>query len=395
MSGQWLAAGDRGGTETGRGPAETDLSRAEELLREAEAVARELYGLSDFRLERLPGGRVNDSFLIEGPRERFVLQSLNDIFQGDEAPALNWHLVRLALARRSGLTEPPLPPIFPDRYGRWLASRPDRRGFWRLTGFVAGLTAPRSAQGAREAARLLGFLHHFLNCPLPLELKALPEGDFTNQRLTRPDDFADLKARYHGHPLLPDLEPLLDQAALAADRLPLFPGFLNVFNLHDLTIHGDPKADNFLFSPEGRALCLLDWDSVGPGHLLVDIAEMMRSWGLSGLSGPDPERLAAVLEGYAESGLSLNRDDPDLLAPVLRALALNLGRRYLTDALTQNYFQWDSRRYPSLYQQNRSKAEKLLALADYMLEHEPQLGEIFRKSYDSGLTRRREPPILQ
>ena len=363
-------------------------------LRDAGEVARELYGFEAFHLTRLPGGRVNDSFLIESDQGAFVLQRLSDFFMGDEAPALNWRLVRQALSERSGLADPPLPPIFPDRFGRWLASPPGGRGFWRLTGFVAGRPAPQSPAGAREAARLLGFLHHFLNSPQPLELRPLPEGEFTNQRLTRPDDFAAIGLHYRGHPLLDELAPLLDQAAQAAARLPLFPGFLNLFSLRDVTIHGDPKADNFLFSPDGRALSLLDWDSAGPGHLLVDIAEMMRSWGGAGPAGPDPDRLAAVLEGYAESGLRLTRDETELLAPLLRAIVLNLTRRYLTDALAQVYFQWDSRNYPSLYQQNRLKAEKMLALDDYLLDHELQLGRIFQKSYALGLTRRQEPPVF-
>jgi hypothetical protein len=81
----------------------------------------------------------------------------------------------------------------------------------------------------------------------------------------------------------------------------------------------------------------------------------------------------------------------ELLPAVWRALALNLSRRYLTDALAEVYFLWDSRLYPSLYDQNRQRGADLLALADHLLEREMDLVELFRGAARRGLARRAEP----
>jgi hypothetical protein len=117
---------------------------------------------------------------------------------------------------------------------------------------------------------------------------------------------------------------------------------------------------------------------------------MLRSWGGS---APDraafDDRLAAVVEGYAETGLPLDPGEVRLLPPVLRGLTLNLARRYLTDALAEVYFQWDSQAYPSLYEQNLAKAQKLLDLAEAVLEREMPLGDRLLRAHRAGQARRR------
>lgn len=376
---------DRAGLNGGAPPAAEASEEA--LMIEAGLVGRELYGLSELRLTRLAGGRVNETFLAESRQGRFILQRLNDFFRGDEALGLNWFRIRRAVEIRSGLPEPPLPPIYADLQGRCLAGRPDPGGgTWRLTGFVEAVPAPKTPAGALEAARLLGTLHQHLNRPVPLELKPLPEGEFTNQRLNRPEDFTVLLETYKGHPHLSEVGPLIGRAAEAAGMLPFFPGFLDVFSHHDVVIHGDPKADNFLFTPDGRAAVLLDWDTAGYGHVLVDLSEMLRSWA----ARKDPDHpldraaLAAVAEGYAHSGLPLAEADLEILPPVLRAIALNLCRRYLTDALAEVYFKWDRENFSSPHSQNMARAASMLEMCDYILDHEMPLAETLKESYLRG-----------
>ncbi|MDR0882021.1 MAG: phosphotransferase [Candidatus Adiutrix sp.] len=358
------------------------------LLAEAEAATRDFFDLPAASLEHLPGGRVNETFLVTAAGSRFILQRLNDFFQGDEALGLNWRLVQEAIESRVGSRKTLMPPIFPDKEGRFLASGPHLPGHWRLTGFLEGRPAPRTRPSARAAARLLGSLHCCLNTPAPLPLRPLPEGEFTNQRLTRPEDFEALTTTYRRHPHLREVRALIAAGAEAARQLPFCPNYLAVFSLHDVVTHGDPKADNFLAAPSGEeARALLDWDSVGYGHVLVDLAEMLRSWGPQPRAG-DPAvafgNLAAVVEGYAETGLELTSGELAVLPPVLRGLILNLARRYLTDALAEVYFKWDRQAYPSLYLQNRARAETLLALADYLWHREITLIHLFETAYARG-----------
>lgn len=348
-------------------------------INEAATAAREFFGLAEPRPSRLDGGRVNESYLIDSRDGRFVLQRLHVLFRGNAALGSNWQTVYQTVCDRSKCPEPPLPPIFPDLEGRYLASGPQVDGFWRLTAYQAGRPADKSAQQARLAARLLGFFHRHLNLPAPVELDPPPEGELTNQRLSRPDEFEELADHYRGHPHLEELKPLIEKSAEAACQLPTFPGFINIFSVKDVIIHGDPKADNFLISLKGDSAVLLDWDSVGYGHVLVDLAEMLRSWGWlksAEASSMDMDNLAAVIEGYCETGLELNPAELELLPPTLRAIALNLCRRYLTDALAEVYFKWDSRHYPSLYLQNKARADSMLSLAGHLLQREMQMIDV-------------------
>lgn len=375
------------------------------LLIEARAAAVSLFGLKEPLLARLPGGRVNESFVAASVEGRFVLQRLNVFFQGPHqvfrrpegsenniAPAVNtavgdnWRAVYLAVLERSGQSEAPLPPIYPDLNGRWLACFPggdgEMGGFWRLTGFLEGLPAPKSPAGAREAAKLLGFFHRHLNQPRPIELTPLPEGEFTNQHLSCAREFERIYGEYRGHPQLEGLRPLIDRAMETAAGFMARPGFSSLFSLRNAIIHGDPKADNYIFAPDGRALALLDWDSVGPGNVLIDVAELLRSWGYLGSEGePDIDSMAAVIEGYALGGLELSPDEVEMLPAVVRAIALNLCRRYLVDALAQIYFKWNGAAYPSLFHQNQARAGAMLTVAENLADMEASLGGVLAERY--------------
>ncbi len=352
------------------------------LTAQAAETAELFFGLSlTAPPQPLAGGRVNDSFRLWAREGDFVLQRLNDSFQGSEALALNWLQVEQRAAS-SGL-KGAIPPLVKSLSGRPLADFAG--GFWRLTGYLPGRPPQKSPAETRQAAALLGRFHRLLNQPAPLELAPLPEGELTNQHLSRPEEFEAIELSYDRHPHLEQIKPLIRQAAEAAWLLPSRPAFLAVFSHHELVIHADPKADNFLFSSSGKALALLDWDSVSLGHILVDLAELIRSWTVfsppGGLPDIDEAKFALVASGYGESGLELSAQDLELIPAVLRAIALNLCRRYLIDSLAELYFRWDSRRYGSLFEQNCRRAETMLQLAESILSQEIKLIEIFARHY--------------
>lgn len=360
-----------------------DAAEAEAEASAARAAA-DLFDLPGARARLLPGGRVNLTFEIESQGRRHVIQRLNDFFQGDEALALNWRRVYEALEERGEGRRPALPHIRPGGRGSYLP-RDDEGGFWRLTEFMPGRPAPLTPGAAESAAGLLGRLHRQLNCPAPVELLPLPEGEFTNSRFNRAEEFEDIVSNYRGHPGLEELKGLVERAAEAARRLPARPELVAVFNLKQVVIHGDPKAANFLFDDDGRALSLLDWDTVSLGHCLIDLAEMMRSWGLGGAGGSDDWGCpGAIVFGYAASGQELEELDLELLPAVLRGIALNLCRRYLVYALAQVYFHLDAEKYPSLYEQNKARAETMLVMADYLVDNEMPLIEFLKGFYEKG-----------
>ena len=356
--------------------------------REAEEVARESFGLADPRAQFLPGGRVNLTFQVESGGGHFILQRLSPFFQNNEALGLNWRRIVMALTMRAA---PPLaPPIFPDKEGLWLSVRPGWGGAWRLTGFRSGRPAAKNPDGAKSAARTLGGLHQVLNSPAPVLLMPLPEGEFTNQHLASEEELIFWSDRYRGHPRQPEIIPLWEKLTAATFELPRHPDFMDVFRLREVVVHGDPKTDNFLEDETGEVRTVLDWDTVSLGHFLTDVGEMLRSFGADAETEVGWATAEAVVEGYAETGPDLTSTEVELLPAIWRALALNLSRRYLTDALAETYFLWDSRLYPSLFEQNRQRGEALLDLADRILDKEMDLMEKFQAAVKRGRIRKAE-----
>ncbi|MGL4208307.1 MAG: phosphotransferase enzyme family protein, partial [Candidatus Adiutrix sp.] len=352
----------------------------------AEQVAQQCFGLKTHSINYLSSGHVNETFLIKTHKGPFILQRLNEFFNASPALGFNWLAVQRAAAERFP-PPAPMPIIQPDLQGNLLTFFPNDLGTWRLTTYIAASPGPKTVFAAKEAAVLLGSFHTVLNTPTPLALEPLPDGEFTNQHLCRSGAFEELLVFYKGHPHLDALSTLIDEAAIACDELPHYPGFIDIFNHHDVVIHGDPKADNFLF--QGRhAAAMVDWDTVSYGHVLIDVAEMLRSWGtilFGGRMGFDLEMAKAIVAGYAETGLPLADDDIKLLPPLLRAIALNLCRRYLTDALAESYFKWDKMAYQSLYEQNRTKAALMLDLAGHILDREIELDDTLTCAYKTSL----------
>lgn len=112
--------------------------------------------------------------------------------------------------------------------------------------------------------------------------------------------------------------------------------------------HGDPKLNNILFdSKTGKAVSIIDLDTVKPGLIHYDIGDCIRSCCNS--AGEMPEQVSqvqfdvktceAILSGYLpEAGTLLTPQDFDLLYDVIRLLPYELGLRFFSDYLAGNQY---------------------------------------------------------
>ncbi|MEM9089181.1 MAG: aminoglycoside phosphotransferase family protein [Cyanobacteria bacterium P01_F01_bin.53] len=117
--------------------------------------------------------------------------------------------------------------------------------------------------------------------------------------------------------------------------------------LHLRPIHGDPKVNNILLDAQGRAISLIDLDTLKPGLVHYDIGDCLRS-GCNPLGEEtedwqrvefDTNLAKAMLEGY----LSLAKDflieqDYHYLYDAIRLIAFELGLRFFTDYLAGNVY---------------------------------------------------------
>jgi Ser/Thr protein kinase RdoA (MazF antagonist) len=112
-------------------------------------------------------------------------------------------------------------------------------------------------------------------------------------------------------------------------------------------IHGDPKAENFLFRRDCcAALSLIDLDTVAPGLLAYDLGDGLRSLGNpAGEKPPSANRVhfdigicRRFLTGYRAAGFSLNEAETEQIYHGVRLLTFELGLRFLTDYLENDRY---------------------------------------------------------
>jgi len=221
---------------------------------------------------------------------------------------------------------------------------------WRTLELVEGArTAHRfdgpaqAADGAATAARLVADLAD-LHPPLP---EVIPDFHDVPRRLCGLERAREDDTHARARTCTAEVDAVLAHTRVALDvddaradgRLP------------ERTVHNDAKVANLLFDAgTDAALCLVDLDTVGPGTVLFDVGDLVRSGAVAGGEDGDPgsvridhDIVGAVLESYASAGSGfLSRSEADLLASAGPLMALEAAARFLTDHLRGDvYFRVD------------------------------------------------------
>lgn len=311
----------------------------------------------------LGSGNVNDTFLVQcRGGERYVLQRLNGaVFPrphqvmanlerlGQHCTGRGWP--QAEHPRRWELPRPlaPRPEAPGAGAGAWL----ERSGaLWRLLTYVNDSVSHDVLPGpghATELGRALGGFHRLVHDLPCSELHdTLPGFHVTPGYLAAYDGLLasgeavgagfDRDAEAHCARFIAarrTLAPVLEEAR-AAGQLQLRP------------IHGDPKVNNVLFSAaDGRAVALIDLDTVKPGLLHCDIGDALRS--ACNPAGEEATSLAAVqlelalarplLAGYLELAVPiLSSADLAFIPVAVRLLSFELGLRFFSDHLAGNRY---------------------------------------------------------
>lgn len=311
------------------------------------------WGLEAERVDPVEAGHINRTYRIETGKETFALQWVNPIFD----PAIHFDIqVVTATLARAGLATPRLIPAG----GRLWVEAQDG-GVWRLMTWIEGEMLLRADGPARcrEAGRLLGRFHRALwNL----------EHDFCGARPGVHDTARHLAAleeatrSHRGHRLYDRIAPVADAILEAARDLAPLAG------LPGRVVHGDPKISNVIFAPDGRAVCLIDLDTLARMPLAVELGDAFRSW--CHPRGEDEEglfvlsRFEAGLGGWAGAvGDRLTPDERAAVVPAVETVALELAARFCRDAFEESYFGWDRGRFASAAEHNLQRARAQLGLA--------------------------------
>lgn len=331
-------------------------------------------------------GLINETFSLDAGGRRYVLQRINRaVFPDPEQIMVNLQVLdeHLVAQADAGLH---LPELISTRDGA-LCLRDDEGECWRLMTFIPNaVTLERLADvaQAREVGTVLGRFHR-LTAALSCERLGLSLPDFH----ATPVYLARLLARIETAIEDADLRACLDFVSSRHALARVLDEALQDGRLRLRVTHGDPKLDNILFAADdGRAMALIDLDTVQPGLIQHDLGDCLRSCCNQRGESADGESAvrfdlalcAAILDGYAqEMREALTAADSDLFYDAIRVLPFELGLRFLTDHLEgDRYFRVSERG------ENLHKARVQFALVADIERQEAALRALIAATFDGA-----------
>lgn len=327
-------------------------------------------------VEALPhgNGHINDtyaaSYLAEGGLKRFIHQRINSqVFKNPAA--LMENVSRVTRHQQAALSGPGAERralrLLPARDG--LPYVIDAEGyFWRSTPFIEGAKTfdlAESPAQAHEAARAFGaFLKSLAGLGGPRLHETIPGFHDTPQRLKNFE--ASLGRDAAGR--LGGCRAEADFILAAAPQAGRLSAMLASGRIPERPTHNDTKLNNVLMDEAtGKAVCVIDLDTVMPGLAAHDFGDLVRSAAhpaAEDSSQPEKavlqwDKFEALARGFVEgAGDSLTRAEKESLPLGAWTLAFEQGARFLADHLDGDAYYKISR--PG---QNLDRARVQLALA--------------------------------
>lgn len=340
----------------------------------------EAYGLNGKVLSAKPfgNGHINDTILLELkeeaaermqlPCKKVVLQKINKyVFKKpwelmDNAMRITEHL-RKKIAENGGDVSRETLTFLPTLNGESFTISPDGE-YWRLVGYIGGATCYDEVSGEkifREAARGFGrFQRYLADFPADSLYETIPNFHNTRSR------FNNLMAAAEAGSSIPSgsagASSEVSRTEIAAKEIAFYKEREHYAdfeaeeykkgNLQLRVTHNDTKLNNVMIDDAtGKALCVLDLDTVMPGFAINDFGDAIR-FGAS-TAAEDEKDLSKVElsismykafeEGFlTEIGDSLTDSELKLLPAGARNIIFEQGMRFLTDYLMGDvYFKVD------------------------------------------------------
>jgi len=318
----------------------------------ARAVARAWPELADRVVRPLDGGLINDTWAVGEPPVA-VLQRQHPLFPprvNEDIDAVTEHV------EARGLTTPR-----PLRTGEGeLFVIDDQERCWRALTWVPGRTVHRLVDPAMaaEAGRFVARWHR-ATADLEHEFRHVRPGAHDT-----PAHMARLEAALEEHP---DhrLRPAV--ARLAEELLTSWAAWEGELDGALRVVHGDLKISNLRFGQDGRALCLLDFDTLSRQPLEVELGDAARSW--CNPAGEDVEETRLDLDLFEAAFGSWLREYPQpaawrrSLIATLERICLELAARFAADAVAESYFGWNPEIAPTRGDHNLLRARGQACLA--------------------------------
>ena len=335
-------------------------------------------------LQVLQGGHINDTYLIAG---RYVVQRINHFIfsHPDEIMENMVGVTRFLQKKVQEQGGDPFrevlqvvltlngDPIYQD----------ENDNFWRCTLHIDGTASfetPDSPQMLWEAGRAFGHFQAMLNgYPADTLHEIIPDFHNTPVRLQQLKDAAarDSKGR------LQEVEAEMAFALGREKQAGLLTGLLDQGKLPLRVTHNDTKMSNILFDQAtGKAVCVIDLDTVMPGLAAYDFGDSIRAGASAAAEDEtdltrvrfDLDLYRAYTEGFLDAaGSTLTSAELDTLPDGAWTMTYEVGIRFLADYLNGDvYFRTSHPR------QNLDRARNQFHLVKQMEDRREAMGEIVR-----------------
>lgn len=306
--------------------------------------------------KQLSSGLIHQTFLLKNDREQYIIQRLHPVLASPEI-ANDFLAVTKYLKEEKFLA----PECVLSKKGEVLVD--DGKWKWRVQTFIPGKTVSllKDAKMATEAGKIYARFHETVaKMPYTFQSKKV-----LHDTETLFETFRHTIDAYRDSELMLDV---IDDVVFLFEQTPKF--FLPK-TLPLRVIHGDPKISNILFDATGKAKALVDLDTVNRRPVLVELGDAFRSW--CGGKEDDSKNTFSIpmfrasWKGYASNASFLTKIERKYVGKAIGTITLELACRFMTDYFTDNYFGWDSSRYPSRRAHNLARARGQIAeFKDYL-----------------------------
>jgi Ser/Thr protein kinase RdoA (MazF antagonist) len=313
-------------------------------------------------LQEYGKGNINKTFLItidKGETNHFILQRINrKVFKKPEDVMQNMRIVtdhihnRCHFSNSSVYRHWKVPRVIQTHENQdyWIAQDKDKT-FWRVISFIENSESFDTIDNTEKAIEIgcaLGTFHNLIS-DLPAEkLIDTLEGFHITPHYINHYDRVVQEKRVVSSPEINYCIQFVNERRVSANIL---EGAKANGKLHLRIIHGDPKINNIMIEKDtGKAISIIDLDTVKPGLIHYDIGDCLRS-GCNPLgeeAGNNWESVyfetdicRSILKGYiSQAKIFLTESDYNYLYDSIRLIAFELGLRFFTDYLEGNvYFQ--------------------------------------------------------
>jgi Ser/Thr protein kinase RdoA (MazF antagonist) len=295
----------------------------------------------------LGAGNINDTFLVQSAKEKFVLQRINgQVFPDPQVLIHNLQqLSQHIQSRQKTETQRWEYAVIVSTLSGQLSVQDNKGNLWRALSYIDKSLSVTKVNTSLQAKQTGWALGHFHNMLMGLNVQTLqiplPGFHHLSSYLKCYDTLKTTKPITKRIESCKYIIQLKRNAALSLERA------AREGQITQRVIHGDPKIANILFDQKtGKAVSIIDLDTVGPGFIQHDIGDCLRSiCNTGGEKGHaddtkfDLKLCELTLNGYfQEAAALLSPMDKEYIYDGIQAIAFELGLRFFTDYLQGNIY---------------------------------------------------------